>query len=115
MFAGCSQIVVYSDGVTVESFEIVLYDSGSDEYRTETVSIAGADEAYNPGHPEFGSNAVDAFGYGYEAGDEFDSGVMVVGVVDHHGNGYENPHFDPPNCSGGPPADGVVQSWSDVR
>ena len=93
MFAGCSQIVLYSDGSMTE-FEVVLYNESSDEYSVVTVNIGDADETYQPDHPTFGSGQEGVVGYGFEQGDEFEAGLKVVGVVDYYSTDYKSPNFN---------------------
>jgi hypothetical protein len=115
-FAGCSQIIVYSD-TSVSTFEVVLYDEGDDEYSTVTVNVNDADETYQPNHQNFGSGEEGVVGYGFEQGDEFESGLKVVGVIDYQGSDYENPNFnrDKGNCGGaGGVVDGEPFDWSNV-
>ncbi|NIB98606.1 FG-GAP-like repeat-containing protein [Halobacterium sp. R2-5] len=115
-FAGCSQIIVYSD-TSVSSFEIVLYDEEGDAYSTVTVDVDDADSEYDYDQQNFGSGEEGVVGYGFEQGDEFESGIKVVGVVDYQGADYVSPNFnlDTGNCGG---AGGVVEGdsfdWSDT-
>jgi len=116
-FAGCSQVVLYSDG-SESIFTVVLYDQTADEYTTETVSIGTADNVYTSTQPTFGSGVPGVTGYGYEQGTEFEAGLKVVGVVDYGGTDYVNPNFnlDTGNCggSGGGGVSGEPFDWSTV-
>lgn len=93
MFAGCSQVVVYSDS-SVTSFTVVLYDEEDDEYSPETVSMEDADDTYQPDHPNFGSGQDGVIGDDFEEGDEFESGLEVVDVVGYGGADYLDPNVD---------------------